>query len=920
MSVRAPRVDQKVVDAMCRRSLAFFASEKLIGDPEPPFSGRFLVAEHHEAWSDLICNYDRVCIEAARGHGKCMTGDALILRSDGALIRHDEWQGGEVYAYVGKQQFEAVEASAAESQGLQPCLTVRTRSGRQVTVTTNHPLLVEGRGWVEAADLVVGDCVAVPAGLSVSGSEPLRCPWTLGLLIGDGSLQSTSSPTVTTADQAVVFALTDEVEAQGWHLKKREPLGFALIAPGTPRDSRPKAWIRELGLLGRTSHTKRVPSAVFQAPPADVAAFLAGYFDADGSVNKHGGGALEYYSVSEGLLRDVQHLLLRFGVRSTLAVKRGRYRGAAHLSWRLTIRGGYILRFAGAIRPRGQKAEALEALARDLEPKVRSINWNQCAYEPIVDIEDAGEQEVYAIHVQGPENYIANDVVNHNSHFFTLALPLWDAFRVKSAGLDPPDCVIFSASQRQAQRLLKKIQIQLETNPKLAHLLPGEHERQQWSTQGLRLANGYTINASGYGTKVRGGHPRLIVVDDGFNDNTAYSELVRAKEIDYFFQAIRPMLIPGGKIAVVGTPLHRQDLYALLSKNPQYEFRRYPAIRESGPHEGGPLWPELYSMDDLRGIEEEIKSIRFTREYLCQPVADGSSLFPRRLFEGDGVEQPDIKLGMPLEFWQRLGVQFTAIGVDFGLSSSVSADYTVVWTMGLDSAGNRWIMDIYREKGLEYTEQKKLIVHAAKRYQADLVYVESNQAQRIYGDELRNETDLPIQNHNTGENKHSQVKGLPALRVLLENKKYRLPLGDERSRKLVGAWIEEMQGVTVQMGKVVSLAEHDDLPMANWICERAFADTPFDFSFGEEEGDREAFDELMRDIAGTGDPADPDYIEDDAFVLGTQPAGRGRPPTINARAVDGNPEDVLQNTQPPAKNTGYPFGAPTAAQILGGGF
>ena len=883
------------------------------------------------------------------------------------------------------------------------------------------------------------------------------------------------------------------------------------------------------------------------------------------------------------------------------------------------------------------------------------------------------------------------------SHFFTLALPLWDAFRVKSAGLDPPDCVIFSASQRQAQRLLKKVQIQVETNPKLAHLLPGEQERRQWSAQGLRLANGYTIVASGYGTKVRGGHPRLIVVDDGFNDNTAYSELIRQKEIDYFFQAIRPMLIPGGKIAVVGTPLHRQDLYARLEKNAQYVFRRFPAIVEDGPREGQPLWPELYSMENLRSIEDEVKSIRFTREYLCCaggtfiettsgpkviesvavgdvvlthkgrwrpvtevmqrrhcgelvrpkgtlrvtpnhplwtpdgwvpagqagsgdsvtfprpcavdepqqqlslvastdipylltadrrrayargsarhlpsgsvgcggaksvpcevtanpdllyllglwlaegfvgnndrvltfcfglheehtlvaeavrilteqfgvtprvickergpggtggtalvlvnsrilanwlarmfgrgsarkrlppqlrdldpallwhlilgyadgdgwvaagntvrlssvsqgllqdmrfclarcglfstltmqdtggaseicgravmtrpswrlsisggaarafkarelpqrsyawgalhmvkteafegtvynieveedhsyvadgvavhnccPVADGSSLFPRRLFEGEGVEQPDVRLGMPLEFWQRLGIQMTAIGVDFGLSSSVDSDFTVVWTMGIDREGNRWIMDIYRERGLEYTEQKNLIIHAAQRYRADLVYVEANQAQRIFGDELRNSTDLPIQQHFTGENKHSQVKGLPALRVLLENRKYRLPLGDQRSRDLIGAWIDEMQGVTVQMGKVVSVAEHDDLPMANWICERAFAETPFDFSFGEQPGDKEAFEELMRDIAGTGDPEDPRHLDDDAFVLGAQPAGRGRPPITNARLVDGLPGDIIRDTEPvkPA-GRGYPYSAPTALELLNGGF
>lgn len=446
------------------------------------------------------------------------------------------------------------------------------------------------------------------------------------------------------------------------------------------------------------------------------------------------------------------------------------------------------------------------------------------------------------------------------TYFFDLAYPIWKAKRKpKSIGF------IFSATQEQAVRILQDIKSEIENNPKLQDLLPTRRDAGAWSATHIRLSNGSHVYARGFGTRVRGAHPDWIVVDDGLNDETAYSELVRRKQTDYFMTAITNMCIPGGQIIVVGTPFHMDDLYGTLQNNVEYEFRQYQAIQKDGTA----LWPERYSIEALNRRRREIGSIRFTREFQTSPVADDMSLFPQRLFQGDPVEQFQVKLGMPAEFWDNLGVtRFT--GVDFALSSSVEADFTVVWTMGIDKNQNRWIVDIQREKGLPYQQQLSLINAAARKYNSALVFLEDNQAQRIFGDELIRTSDLPIKKFTTGVQKNALDKGVPSLRVLLENQKFRIPRGDAHSIEMTDLWINEMRSFTFNDGKLTSVGGHDDLAMACWICDQAIRHGGFQFTFGDEYEQGGDMDALMRELMGeepddgngTGnrnDPHDPEH-------------------------------------------------------------
>jgi hypothetical protein len=439
---------------------------------------------------------------------------------------------------------------------------------------------------------------------------------------------------------------------------------------------------------------------------------------------------------------------------------------------------------------------------------------------------------------------------DHGKTFFwDFAVPIWKALtQPHGSGF------IFSATQEQASRILGDIRHEIETNPRLRWLVPAR--RDKWSETRIRLANGHEIYARGFGTKVRGAHPTWIVVDDGLNDETAYSPITRQKQIDYFYTAITNMIVPGGQIIVVGTPFHQADLYSDLKKNPEYEFVRYRAInrREDGSEYA--LWPERYPLKRLEKRRSEIGVVRFTREFECDPIADDMSLFPGWLFTGPPVEQPTVKLGAPKEFWDDLGVT-PFIGVDFAMSTTVSADYTVIWVMGVGKHGNRWIIDIIREKGLGFQQQLSLIITAARKYDPALIFLEANQMQRIFGDELIRTTDLPIKKFDTtAQNKNALDKGVPSLRVLLENWKFRIPRGDRHSVVMTDLWKDEMRAFTWAEGKLQSVGTHDDLVMGCWICDQAIRQGAFGYSFGDEDEEKVDFEALMKELTGEDEEGD----------------------------------------------------------------
>jgi hypothetical protein len=430
------------------------------------------------------------------------------------------------------------------------------------------------------------------------------------------------------------------------------------------------------------------------------------------------------------------------------------------------------------------------------------------------------------------------------SYFFSLAYPIWRAGYTHPGKLG----YIFSATQPLAEAFLALVKEEVCGNQKLRHLVPSNvSDPKKWgSAKEIMFRNGSVIRARGMGVKVRGGHPYWAIADDILEDDDIYSETIRNRHIDYFLSAINNMVVPGGQLVVVGTPMHFADLYGFLRETGEYYCAKYPAIDD----EGRLLFPDRYDADLLAKRKREMGSpARFAREFLCQPLSDEASLFPSSLFRGGDIRIP-YQLGLGHQFWERRGC-LTYTGVDFAMSASSGADFTVITTLAQDQRGNRWIANIRRGKGWGFQRQLDEIKEEYAIMRPSVIHAEANQMQRIFTDELIRETDLPIRKFFTtgvqpknpsrkgmGQislSKHHLDRGVPSLRMSLENRKWRIPRGDPHAIEMTDIWMGELQAMSWQQGKVVSVGSHDDMVMSTWMADAAVRMGGFNFSFGEED-------------------------------------------------------------------------------------
>jgi len=445
------------------------------------------------------------------------------------------------------------------------------------------------------------------------------------------------------------------------------------------------------------------------------------------------------------------------------------------------------------------------------------------------------------------------------THFLNTANLLW-----RGGYAQPGEMIVmFSATQTIAESLLRLAIEELRHNPLLSALVPANGDLGRQNE--LRLATGTVILARGMGVRARGLHPQTIVLDDALSDEDLYSATTRRRNVDYFLSAIENMVVPGGTILVVGTPFHEQDLYGHLASTGEYKVFDYPAIDRAG----AVLFPERYSAARLARKRRTLGSARFDREFRLRTVSDETSLFPSRMFEGPEVRQT-YRLGLHAEHWRSLGMAIF-VGIDFAMSAETGADYTAVFAVAVDSHGNRWLAEIRHERGMSFQAQLAMIRDVCVLLQPAVVYAEANQMQRIFTDEIRRTTDIPIKAFFTSgiqpkhpshkpmasvtQGKHHLERGLPSLSIGLENRKWRLPRGDARSIELTDRWIGEMGALTWQDGRVVSVGDHDDLVMAAWMADAAARSGGFRFAFDAPAMVPEVLAPSGPTAALTGDPS-----------------------------------------------------------------
>jgi len=243
----------------------------------------------------------------------------------------------------------------------------------------------------------------------------------------------------------------------------------------------------------------------------------------------------------------------------------------------------------------------------------------------------------------------------------------------------------------------------------------------------------------------------------------------------------------------------------------------YPALNAHGE----PLWPERWDLDALDARRRDMPAGAFTREYLCEPIDDASSLFPSTVL-AINESRNHILYDRELSSLEggKDGDQYF-IGWDPAISSDRQADYTVMLVLRQpeDEPNKLEIVHILRRKGMDFRTQIMEIQRLNSKFRPEVIELEANHFQRVFATELRANTDLPIKTFISSKTKRESL--LMGLVLKFERGQMMLPVGDERSQRMMNELKQELLlfGMSKQ-GKLESIGRHDDmviaLALAHW--------------------------------------------------------------------------------------------------------
>ena len=240
-------------------------------------------------------------------------------------------------------------------------------------------------------------------------------------------------------------------------------------------------WLEQMGLMGKGAAEKFIPPVIFTLKQSQVSLFLNRLFATDGwaTVLASGSAQLGYSTVSERLARQIQHLLLRFGIIAQLRKRAVLYKNERRPAWQLDITDSRSIQtFISQIGIFGKERAVASVLSvlqtkkyqtnRDLIPReiwneialakgaeswsalarrsgikghtnihvgkraptrqrlsvlakslnhdgLRNLAVSDVYWDEIVSIEPAGVKQVYDLTIPETHNFVANDICVHKT-------------------------------------------------------------------------------------------------------------------------------------------------------------------------------------------------------------------------------------------------------------------------------------------------------------------------------------------------------------------------------------------------------------------------------------------------------------------------------------------------------------------------
>ncbi len=389
----------------------------------------------------------------------------------------------------------------------------------------------------------------------------------------------------------------------------------------------------------------------------------------------------------------------------------------------------------------------------------------------------------------------------------------------------------------------------------------------KWANNDFILTNGNRCKGLGFMTAILGIkegdlRPSLIIIDDPTDPENPSDD---PKMIRRLLQTITPLGSPKTRIIITLTPRRFTDLGMTImrDKDSVYNVHFIPAIDEDGKVTVPEFWlirgsccdeteNSKFNCHNLEGEEliwmhieqmkREVKSIGWATEYMLQPIDDGSSLFPMKTLNRcklDGVIRKDgsskerwtfemsrIEAMVANEYFIQTGVIKEripcVIGFDPAIGESVDGDFYSITVLSCEEGKPSRILHAEKDRGVNYQGQKDRLYVVYKMFRPLLILVEKNGWQIMFvHDMVKYQALMPIQGHETHNEKHATNIGIPSMKSIFENEQYEAPYGDAESIKYVDNLFHELHGLVYEEGKVKSITVNDDCGISLWLATMA---------------------------------------------------------------------------------------------------
>ncbi|MBI4359026.1 MAG: DNA polymerase III subunit alpha [Candidatus Nealsonbacteria bacterium] len=316
---------------------------------------------------------------AQYGFNRCLTGDTVILDSKTGVpasieqLYKKQRLIDQTYSLDDKKKITKNKVVGIFNNGRKLVFEVKTRSGRQIKTTANHPFLTAS-GWKTLEQISTGERIAVPrklpAPVKVLDIETHKLA-VLGYLLAEGNFCHPASFYFYSTDKEELADYISNLEKFDNTFGRQDGSKAATAVYAKRRDPKAPAqavtWIESLGLKYKKATEKFFPELVFRLSDKNLSVLLGKMFQGDGCINlKKKDPNIFYATSSIKIARGFQHLLLRFGIISTIHSKKFKYRGGIKNGYTVSIsRYNNIGQFLEVFSPHfvGQKkADALKIL------------------------------------------------------------------------------------------------------------------------------------------------------------------------------------------------------------------------------------------------------------------------------------------------------------------------------------------------------------------------------------------------------------------------------------------------------------------------------------------------------------------------------------------------------------------------------